>query len=76
MKNPSKQQLAAMARISQSQDLQTFREYLVESLEELKQELIESPDGEEFRLTQGGCRQLKDLLERIDTAPEVIRKTR
>jgi hypothetical protein len=71
---PTRQQLAAMSRIKQSQDLQAFLEYLENNLESLKDDLTCMINMDDLKTTQGRCQALQDIIERIDTSTDVIRK--
>jgi hypothetical protein len=73
---PSNKVLSAIASLQNDQNFSVIRDWLTESLESLYVNGSTTKDDVVVRWNQGAAQVVRDLLEKCESASEVIRKSR
>ena len=75
LKNPDKRTLYCLHKLRMSEDWKTVREWLEDSLSQLRQRNDVEMEEWVFRQNQGACQVLADLLDLQDKALEILKRT-
>jgi hypothetical protein len=76
LKQTNPQVLSALASLQGNASFETVRSWLQASLNDLHAENTLAKDDVVVRWNQGAAQVLTELLKKVETAPDVLRKSR